>query len=783
MSGVGDLKEQDGAVIVLVGLLMPFILLLLAFAVEIGNWYVHKRHLQTQVDAAVLAAAPAFSGCFQAPGGANINIATTALEYAGDTLRDPTAKNLQVQEPNDVRVVLNSDTYWKKSDGLTPGSPGLPGAGYGLDNDPNYPDGNPATPGDPCSTSTLNAKATDDDAPPLWGLIPATPSPKSRATVEIHRVREQNGFLPFAVPEIDPAAVFAIFIDDDTGAVVDSQRLMQNASYDNDGNPATPFPFSGWTTVPGAEEVCVTCNSTSPRTSVVILVSKNSTNPSMGGTLAQICGQAPNLIACYGGAAGKGLSLIGGFQPSGAGGVGGSNIPPGVPTGPPIVRGVNLLAVGCSALSDLSAPYFTNQGDCSANVSAVIDFGIATNPELYPYCVEMNGMSWGGNAPGGGSIFNSNTPLTLPAGGGRQSVSLSGRRQNRNTANGTCRNNTDVSYSFPNPVAAGYVADDASGPVEYLKLTATYFSGGCGAGSPVPDANSVPKGTYCYTVAVGLQRPLRLVPATNDPFLLRFASKSGSLNQALNCDHSPLTLRDEVRDGCQTYYSLNYDDWDDNPATPYTWADITCSAYGLNDLPPNAFVNNPSPNCVRAKTGDVTDMQKGLHDRFEDPCTPNYWPNKNAPQTEIDNFFLNHDFSNDPRFITLIVTDITGFSGSGSENEPVKYFAGFYATGWDNGGPHANGCNRTDSYEINGLMQPLPANLNANDCHPLLATSTNPAPSRSEPCTSYNKSKDNGDVWGHFVKFVVFSSIGNPSDDLCALTSDTAQTCVAVLVE
>jgi len=284
-------------------------------------------------------------------------------------------------------------------------------------------------------------------------------------------------------------------------------------------------------------------------------------------------------------------------------------------------------------------------------------------------------------------------------------------------------------------------------------------------------------------VTVGLQKPLRLEPATNDPLLLRLASRSGSLNQALDCDHAPLKLSDEVRDGCETYYSLNYDDWDDDPTTAYTWDDITCNAYGLNDLPPSSFVNNPSPNCVAVKTGDVQDMQKGLHDRFEDLCSPNYWPESDATEDEIADFVFTHDFTNDKRYVTLVITDITAFTGNGAENVPVKYFAGFYATGWDKGGPQSEGCDRSDQYMIDGVPQPLPANLNANDCHPLLSTSTNPAPSRSEPCSNYQTSRDNGDVWGHWVKFVVFSSNANPSDDLCALTSENPQTCVAVLVE
>ena len=38
-----------------------------SIVVSVGNWYVLKRHLQTQVDAAALAGGPAFTGCGQDP--------------------------------------------------------------------------------------------------------------------------------------------------------------------------------------------------------------------------------------------------------------------------------------------------------------------------------------------------------------------------------------------------------------------------------------------------------------------------------------------------------------------------------------------------------------------------------------------------------------------------------------------------------------------------------------------------------------------------------------------
>ena len=63
--------------------------------------------------------------------------------------------------------------------------------------------------------------------------------------------------------------------------------------------------------------------------------------------------------------------------------------------------------------------------------------------------------------------------------------------------------------------------------------------------------------------------------------------------------------------------------------------------------------------------------------------------------------------------MTLIITDNTAFS-SANTAEPVKYFAGFYATGWDtgNGSGKPKGCY---DFPIAGTC----GNPN-NDAHPLL---------------------------------------------------------------
>ena len=194
---------------------------------------------------------------------------------------------------------------------------------------------------------------------------------------------------------------------------------------------------------------------------------------------------------------------------------------------------------------------------------------------------------------------------------------------------------------------------------------AGHYSNEGQAGFPVPDANSVDRGLdYDYRVTVGLPRPIQVLPATAKPLVLRLANPSGSQNQAIDCDKN-INYADEITNGCKTTYRVNYDDLDGDG--DLEWSNIQCNGYSTANLPPTKFVNNPTPDCAMTETGDKTGpMRQGLAARFESPCLPNYWPTTTATQPEIDDFFLKHDFSNDPRYVTLIITDNTAFTGSGT---------------------------------------------------------------------------------------------------------------------
>jgi Putative Flp pilus-assembly TadE/G-like len=98
------MSETRGAVAVLVALMMPLIAVLLAFAVDTGNWWTHTRHLQTQADAGVLGGAqgPWFPACDESA------IENNAYDYSGTTY------NKQYQPSGAVTVLLNSKAYSDK---------------------------------------------------------------------------------------------------------------------------------------------------------------------------------------------------------------------------------------------------------------------------------------------------------------------------------------------------------------------------------------------------------------------------------------------------------------------------------------------------------------------------------------------------------------------------------------------------------------------------------------------------------------------------------------------
>jgi hypothetical protein len=732
--------RERGQATVIFALLIPVIFALGAIVLDLGNFYIHKRHLQTQVDAAALAGGGLFSGCFTGDPAfkalTNVAIRDEAEKYAGDKLRDTSTVNTQLQEPGDVRVVLNSSNYWDPVNGVS-----SPSTGYGLDD-------SIATPGDPCSLLELDAKATDEDAPMLWGLIPVHPDPKSHAKVQIQQARGIR-ILPWAVPEVDPLFVTPIFIDEETGEVLCLPAGSLTKQTLPSGDPRSQF--SVWEGDVGCEPG-PQFNVSSQNIGVIVLVSKhpNPALPNIGATPPYTCNQAPRRWNCYAGSTGDGsssLTFIHGYDDEGVGTV-----------AQPVVKDVQLTPGSCTSASNLSAPYFVLNGACNVGVQAVIDFGSASptgDPRDFPTCAIVE-VSPGGTpldwTPGGlggplGTWSSSGYPIALAADSGRTVVDLdwwSGpkRPPNPPVACGTSKSQRQQSGSFPK-VAAPYVADEDpsepadSGPVRYLKLSTV---GGLG--------NSLPDGPGpTIHVEVGLKPTL----TSGQLVGLRISSDTpSSKTQAIDCDKN-IRFEDEIADGCRTPHELNYYDWDNDTTTPNSWRDIECLSYDQSapsppspgfryTLPVDAPYNpSPRPDCGKLEPGVRNgDFGKGMHARFESPCTDVKYPNGWATPEEK---------ANDPRWVILVITDATAFEGAGAspgDTIPVKILGGFYVAGWT-------------------------AVASATGC-----------PQNQPPPPGAGNNPNRGDVWGYFDK-VVNPGGGDPSGKKCSTAG--FEVCIAVLVE
>src|SRR3954452_7922506 len=98
-------SDERGGTLVMVAVFLPVLILMAALAIDVGNWFEHKRHLQMQADSAALAAALDLrSPC------ADATVGDTATSYGG---RD---YNAQVQDKQaEVHMAINSRTYYNQA--------------------------------------------------------------------------------------------------------------------------------------------------------------------------------------------------------------------------------------------------------------------------------------------------------------------------------------------------------------------------------------------------------------------------------------------------------------------------------------------------------------------------------------------------------------------------------------------------------------------------------------------------------------------------------------------
>jgi hypothetical protein len=229
---------------------------------------------------------------------------------------------------------------------------------------------------------------------------------------------------------------------------------------------------------------------------------------------------------------------------------------------------------------------------------------------------------------------------------GRNEVTISTKRKRTGSSKTDC---SQLDNGLPSTlVAAPYVADDASGPVEYLTL---------GNLPPLPPGmtNSI-EGTSSANVrvTVGLEPPLSAAALSDPPIGLRVGNppNTGTL-RCSGVNPGASGWADAMQNGCPDPYQV----YDESKHT---------SACGN---PPAGVPAADPPDCIDSKPGMF--QQKVIKDMWGSPCsaTPNHWDGVNLPSPD------------DPRWIVLFVLDYNALSSPSGKTYPIRRFAAFYVTG------------------------------------------------------------------------------------------------------
>jgi Putative Flp pilus-assembly TadE/G-like len=496
--GFTDLaSREEGGIVVFVALLIPVVLLFLSLTVDIGNWWVHKRHLQLQVDAAAFAGGAFLGDCFSDPVAANAAIKNEATRFGGGA---GSSYNGQVGGTNQgaISLVYQSKTYPAGS---------IP------------PDDTETAP--PCDTPNLmfDVKASEAGLPLIFQLpgLSNVTAISAHARVQLKQVEVQEGMLPVAVPDLRFTYVFATFVNEVTGASLGTVQLTKSGTSGSD---------QLWSTPAG------------------IPVSIASAH--VGVRLRLVGGPDPNAACgqiyteCYDLDSPNGVVHIRGWSTGAA----------------PAARNVWLLPGSCVPDAYFATADCNGGIQAEVDLGALHPLtGTGVTAEVWA-SVDGNGKY--PLTPGGTSglvTWTAGTGLPI-AGGGPHTVELNwnwkktaGTWIDPNGAVQDCTkpNRCKDEGSF-GPVQRAFVAGGRSGALRRVQV---FESGVTTSGS-----NSFQTGTTpTLGLSIAVSGSLKVQSLATDPVVeLRVV---GSQNQSIDCDPDIPNLADELAQGCGPAYKIN----------------------------------------------------------------------------------------------------------------------------------------------------------------------------------------------------------------------------------
>ncbi len=713
--------DERGAVLPWFAIWLPALLIVIVLVVDVGNWFVHRRHLQTQVDAAALAGGGRYA--FPCSPGINTNIENEAREYAGPHVEDLT---LQAQWNDQVgstpkaqmHMLINSQKYWNES-------------GWAQ-----YDDG-----GLPCQAGFLDVKGTEADLPwliPFGGSI--VPAINARARVTILAIKSISGSMPIFVRDINPVSGAAIFVSEPTvvgtggTTKLDAQYLTKSGSCSSG--------FACWNNALEPASVTAAQNnglvialSNLPRCGI----GQTTGCLSLVGSPDTICSQFS--VECYwadsNGAVNRGLVYLRGYTT------------PSVSTGqPPELGDVQLFGVGGGAATCPVASFdFRETGSCTMQVSADVHLtpGVASgDAEITMFAngcgnqgcaMTLSGTRYTAlvTVDAGETIDPPTTPVeirwAIRSASPQTPTTISG-----NTCANSFSNNNPCQGTFNNVQRAFSASDLTSGPIRHADVS----EGGLPISSLTLGAN--------HSLVASIRLAGSVATDTSDP-AIRLRVVAGS-QAAIDCENN-VTFREEMTRGCRPTYTFNNRLSAPDPCIP---------PYGNTQA---SLFSSPQPwDCVAvgpgAAIGQFTDGLFGRVFNGGQVCTGGGCPSPTAADCNNPDFLgrnnwnpspnpylwgvgtgLNGFPSADSRIVILFMVPFGSFRSQGRALYPISNFGAFYITDWGGNG------------------------------------------SDDDPCGS-DGSVPAGWLSGHFIKYVSSPNVGG-GNGACDFSTTTP--CVAVLTE
>lgn len=807
--------EERGAVLVVTILVMTSLLVFAGYAIDTAIWFVHHRHLQTEADAAALAAGQNFQfGCGSS---GDATIQSIVHQYDGTGLTPTLTPTYNTQVSNTVAPALTASST-------------QPTAGHvlysGL-NQANYP---PAAPyqtvpndtgltGSPCTDNVIDVKMTEQGLQSFFPFVNPTYI-NAQARVGFQVAATSTSGLPFVEPLPTPGAVAVEFVNENTGAVLTptgsaTPYVILSEAKDSAGN-LDPTTWTARTPLSFADPA--NGGSTSDTFPLGMRVAVNNT---AGGSATFACTTTDTCYDDSSATSNTGVTFTRVWSNSGS---------PGLPLANPVapqasdvwLQPCTASGTSCTACPTSPNPSYSNFFASSTNTTeqlcANMQFtspltGATTGTALT--CANTSLTVTGGGAPtmtcpnppsGSANGTWSSGPLTVPAfipdptgntpgtNNGAMNIGLSwgvtagclpvGATGGKTDSSGFCTQGAShmvCATGGGNACVGSFDGKSAATPETVQQAYSGAYSltsglsvgnGGTGpsnSGTIAAASLTDLTGNEIQSIANGTNfvstntNPADLAANVTVHFYgfettTSFTSPPIELTLGGNQGNGDLGCAGNNGktgfDGAiEAGCSGNY-----APTSIQPWT-AACPNGSTNATPGPATCLSTNPGGGKSKS--IADALNVKVDGGNTPCTsPNHW---SAANNNTVGAILSQS-PPDPRLVEIFYTDNITLPGGSGTDVPIRGFAEFYITGWGSGG----GSSKAD---------PCLTVANGGSWNP----ASPPVCTGSLPCTPDDLPPDNTDgvVMGHFVTYV--QTLGNGNGQTC--TVGTLNVCVPVLTK